>query len=120
MAIKLALELALQEARGLRFNPHVDVTISSDSKYAIGCMNEWISKWYNNGWVNSAGNAVANRDLIEKASDLEDELAELGRVKYVWIPREQNTVADRLCNEKMDDMRREDRRYESDESSDYY
>ena len=41
-------------------------------------MTEWIYKWANNRWLNSRGVEVANRDLIQKASDLDDELKELG------------------------------------------
>ncbi|KAE8383309.1 ribonuclease H-like domain-containing protein [Aspergillus bertholletiae] len=103
-AICLALELALEKFDQLDTNPQFDVTIYSDSKYAIGCMTTWIYKWARNGWFNAAGNQIANRDLIQEASDLDDRLDEVGNVKYVWIPREKNEVADRLCNEDMDDQ----------------
>ncbi len=74
----------------------------SDSKYAIGCMNDWIYKWCRNGWTTSAGYEVANRDIIQEASDLDDRLKEEGDVRYVWIPREQNQDADRYANEALD------------------
>lgn len=47
---------------------------------------------------------MANRDLIEEASDLDDRLKELGGVKYFWIPRDQNSDADELCNQVMNKM----------------
>lgn len=103
-AIIIALELALQQYQELASSPKLDLEIFSDSKYAIGCMTDWIYKWDQNGWVNAAGNPVANKDLIQRASDLDDEVRMLGNVKYTWIPRSENEEADRYCNEAMDDM----------------
>jgi ribonuclease HI len=101
-AIILALELALEKYSQLFTNPFFDVKIYSDSQYAVNCMSEWIHKWSNNGWINSAGNPVANQDLIREASDLDDRVRELGHVKYIWIPREQNDMADEACNQALD------------------
>ena len=67
-------------------------------------MTDWIYKWTRNGWVNAAGNQVANRDLIEKASDLDDQVKELGTVDYVWIPRSENQDADEAVSNRLDDM----------------
>ncbi|KAI0455566.1 ribonuclease H-like domain-containing protein [Xylaria acuta] len=103
-AIILALRWALEKYEELHSNPSLDVRIYSDSRYAIGCMNTWIDKWVRNGWVNSSGNEVANRDLIEQASDLEEEVMELGSVSYRWIPRSDNQLADRHCNEELDEQ----------------
>lgn len=63
-------------------DPFLRVEIFSDSKYAVGCMTEWIYKWSRNGWRNAAGNQVANQDLIRKASDLDDRLRVKGVVEY--------------------------------------
>ncbi|KKK13677.1 hypothetical protein P175DRAFT_0507388 [Aspergillus ochraceoroseus IBT 24754] len=109
--IILALEMALQKYDSLNTNPYLDVTIYTDSRYAIGCMTDWIYKWTRNGWINAQGYEVANRDLIEEASRLDDELKEQGDVQYVWIPREQNEQADRICNQRLD---------EQEETSSYY
>ncbi|KAJ5949960.1 ribonuclease H1 [Penicillium verhagenii] len=103
-AIILALEQALEKLVELDTSPYLDVRIFSDSKYAIDCMTKWIYEWTGNGWVNSAGNEVANRDLLEEASDLDDRLNEQGDVQYIWIPREKNKYADSLCNKDMDEQ----------------
>lgn len=103
-AIILALEQALENLENLDTNPFLDVEIYSDSRYVVDCMTKWIYKWTKNGWTNYAGNEVANRDLLEEASDLDDRLKEEGTVAYIWIPREENGIADRLCNENMDDQ----------------
>jgi len=107
-AIIIALEQAIIKYDGLDSDPRLVVTIYSDSRYAIGCMNEWIYKWSQNGWVNAAGREVANRELIQEASDLDDELKERGDVSYVWIPRHENEDADRHCNSVMDEMEDEE------------
>jgi ribonuclease HI len=103
-AIMVALEQALEKYDTLKSYPNLDVKIYSDSKYAIGCMTTWIYKWDRNGWISSAGYEVANRDLIEKASHLDDKVRRLGDVEYIWIPREQNQEADALVNRVMDAM----------------
>ncbi|OAQ60368.1 ribonuclease H1 [Pochonia chlamydosporia 170] len=103
-AIILALKQALKKRQDLDTNPYLNVKIYSDSKYAVNCMKIWIYKWTRNGWINAAGYEVVNRDLIEEASDLDDRLKEVGDVDYIWIPREQNQYADRLCNEDMDNQ----------------
>lgn len=103
-AIILALQQALERVGALNDNPRLDVKIYSDSKYVINCMTDWIYKWVDNGWINTKGNEVVNQDLLEEASDLDDRLKEEGKVKYIWIPREENVLADRLCNVNMDDQ----------------
>lgn len=101
-AIILALDLALEKYDKLFTNPYIIVKIYSDSKYAVNCMSEWIYKWSHNGWINSAGNPVANQDLLQEASGLDDRLREEGRVEYIWIPREENQMADEACNNALD------------------
>lgn len=103
-AIIIALQEALQAYDELDTNPYLHLTIYSDSRYAIGCMTDWIYKWTRNGWINSAGNPVANRDLIQEASDLDDEVKALGDVTYRYIPRSENELADGYCNDALDDM----------------
>jgi len=103
-AIILGLEMALQKYRELDSYPQIQVTIYSDSKYAVDCMNVWIYKWVQNGWINSRGESVANQDLIQEASGLDDQVKELGDVKYIWIPRSENDLADKHCNEELDEM----------------
>jgi ribonuclease HI len=104
LAIILALEVSLKRHTQLYSSPYTAIKIFSDSKYAVGCMTEWLSKWRNNGWMNAVKNPVANRDLIMRAAELQDKLSRLGKVKYRWIPRSENMLADRLCNKAMGRM----------------
>ncbi|KAL9065053.1 MAG: hypothetical protein Q9161_008472 [Pseudevernia consocians] len=103
-AIILALEHAIEERGNLHGNPYMKVTIHTDSKYAHGCMTEWYRKWQNNGFTNALGNEVTNRDLIERALELECDILDRGNVIWEWIPRSDNTVADEAVNEEMDKM----------------
>ena len=103
-AILLALKQASIKRRDLDHNPYIHVTIYTDSKYAHGCMTQWYRKWESNGFINSQGNEVANRDLIERALELERDLLDYGKVIWKWTPRSDNTAADVAVNDEMDDM----------------
>ena len=67
-------------------------------------MNDYIYKWYSNGWVNSRGLPVANQDLIMQAWNLDDEVKTLGNVRYTWIPKSANKDADWYCKEVLDKL----------------
>ncbi|KAK2730730.1 hypothetical protein FQN55_005512 [Onygenales sp. PD_40] len=116
-AIILGIQMALDAYDDLDSYPRLDVTIYSDSRYAVGCMTDWVYKWANNGWVNSRGVKVSNKNLIKKASALDDKLSELGNVTYSWIPRSENELADKHCNEELDAM--EQGGYYDSDSDDY-
>ncbi len=103
-AIILALEHVIEERGYLNNNPYMNVTIHTDSKYAHGCMTDWYRKWQSNGFINALGNEVSNRDLIEKALELENDILDHGNVIWEWIPRYDNTMADEAVNDEMDEM----------------
>lgn len=105
-AIILALSKAIERHRNLVRNPRLRLTVYSDSDYAVKCMNVWVQKWCRNGWRTAAGAEVKNKDLIQRALDLANELREKGSVRFFHIPREQNREADALCNSTMNEMER--------------
>ncbi|KAI1103742.1 ribonuclease H-like domain-containing protein [Jackrogersella minutella] len=104
LAMIIALEWAIEKHDSFHGNPDMAVTIRSDSRYAVGCMSDWIYKWHENGWYNARGVEVANRDLIEEASDLDDRVYDLGEIKYIYVPRAQNQDADEACNDALDEQ----------------
>lgn len=104
MAVILALEKIIEKYDNLRNNATTRRGHLHNLKYALGCMATWIYKWVKNGFINAAGHEVTNRDLIEKASNLDDQLAQLRYIKYVWIPREENEMADCMCNQCLDEQ----------------
>ncbi|KAL5348177.1 hypothetical protein ACLOAV_006657 [Pseudogymnoascus australis] len=101
-AIIVALKQAINKHGDLDAYPRLDVKILSDSDYAVRCMNEFVFKWVEIGWVTAAGRPVKNQDLIEEAFHLLNELKELGKVRIRWIPRGENQEADQLCNDILD------------------
>ncbi|KAL8896757.1 MAG: hypothetical protein Q9207_007551 [Kuettlingeria erythrocarpa] len=105
-AIILALEQAVEQYESCYASPFMRVTITTDSKYAHGCMTEWRYKWVDNGWLNAKGQDVANRNLIERALDLEAEIEQNGDVQYAWVPREKNKEADAEVNKELNAMSR--------------
>lgn len=108
-AMIVALETALERYSQLSTSPKMRLRIFSDSRYAVTCMNDWIYKWSGNGWVNAKGSTVVNKELIQEASRLDDEVRRLGTVRYEWVPRSQNQGADRACNEELDEMVKEEK-----------
>ena len=114
--VVIALEWALERYRELATNPYLRVEVRTDSRYAVGCMDEWCHRWRDNGWINSRGNEVANRDLVERALDLQDDIQDFGSVDYFWVPRDQNADPDRHCNEELDGAEVSD----SDSDEDYW
>ncbi|KAJ2071476.1 hypothetical protein IW146_002616 [Coemansia sp. RSA 922] len=62
-AINQAVSQANESARG--YNSRPTVVIKTDSQYSIDSLTKWNHTWDRNGWVNQAGNPVANQDLIQ-------------------------------------------------------
>ncbi|RWS01320.1 hypothetical protein B4U79_13335, partial [Dinothrombium tinctorium] len=42
----------------------------SDSSYLVKALNEWLPLWIKNGWKNTKGEPIANKDLFEKIYQL--------------------------------------------------
>lgn len=103
IAIGNAFRLLDQQLREDNHIPQLDIEIFSDSRYAIGCMTEWAYRWERNGWRDSNGAPVANRKLIQQTRHLEKKFLDFASVRYTWIPRSENVIADRLCNQAMDE-----------------
>lgn len=65
-----------------------------------GCLDEWFYKWQSNGWRNTKGLPVKNRELIEAALDLRDDLeSRKSTVHILKIPRAENQEADELAKD---------------------
>lgn len=87
---------AVLEALGALEGPLVVV---SDSTYVVNCFRDsWWRGWLSRGWLNSAKQPVANRDLWEPLIDL---YLERGDVTFRWVKGhsgdEMNDLVDRLA-----------------------
>ncbi|KAL9632811.1 MAG: hypothetical protein Q9164_005086 [Protoblastenia rupestris] len=79
-----------------------DAAIITDSKYAIDCVTNWYINWRRNGWKNSAGKAVENKDIIENVLAKIEERDRLRvQTNFEWIKghsaNEGNVQADKLA-----------------------
>ncbi len=48
------------------------VIIVTDSLYSIKCITQWYHSWTTNGWKNSKGREVLNKDLIKSILDISE------------------------------------------------
>ena len=82
-----------------KFNNFKDITIYTDSKYSMGCLTRWYPAWQKNGWINSKGESVANKELIQAIIQLSVRL----KIKYFHVKahnnHKYNDMADRLAND---------------------
>lgn len=60
-----------------------DVVVHSDSAYVVNCFKQkWYVNWRKNGWRNSKGDPVQNRDLWEALlEEMEKHQVEMKKVK---------------------------------------
>ncbi|KAK2793634.1 hypothetical protein FQN51_001212 [Onygenales sp. PD_10] len=81
---------------------HRDVTIFTDSKYAINCVTVWHLKWQRNKWMTVKDKPVENKDLIQSVLVKMEERGQLGvKTEFVWVKGHSmdpgNEAADRLA-----------------------
>ena len=81
-----------------------DVSIITDSRYAIDCVTSWYVNWRRNGWKTSAGKAVENKDLVENIlAKIEERNSLRVQTLFEWIKghvnQAGNVEADRLAVE---------------------
>lgn len=81
---------------------HRDVTIFTDSQYAINCVTVWYVKWRRNNWMTAGNKLVENKDLVESILVKIEERNDL-KVKtlFEWVKGHSsdpgNEAADRLA-----------------------
>ncbi|KAJ7800296.1 ribonuclease H-like domain-containing protein [Mycena olivaceomarginata] len=85
LALQFVHEKQVQICASAEYRPFFSVTIHTDSKYAVDCLNKWVLKWIQNGWRTSKG----------------------GRIIFRWIPRAENGKADKFANDACDEAERD-------------
>jgi ribonuclease HI len=91
MEVRAALE-AVRSVEG-------PLLVVSDSTYVVNCFRDaWYRGWLDRGWINSARQPVANRDLWEPLIGL---FLERGDVAFAWVKghsgHAMNDFVDRLA-----------------------
>ena len=80
------------------------VYITTDSRYLMDGIQQWLPNWKQNGWKTSAKKPVKNEDLWRQL----DKLVEEHTVSWEWVRGHsghlENDRVDRLANEAIDNL----------------
>ncbi len=81
-----------------------EVRLTTDSKYVMHGITEWMANWKKRGWKTAAKKPVKNVDLWQR---LDDALAP-HQVKWHWVKghsgHPENELADTLANRGIDEL----------------
>jgi ribonuclease HI len=74
-----------------------ELTVNTDSKFLINCIESWIKNWKRNGWKTASGQDVKNIDDLKKL----DHVCSKIKVNWVYVPGHKghygNEEADKLA-----------------------
>lgn len=72
------------------------IEVYSDSAYIVNCFRDgWWKKWCNNGWINSAGKPVENKDLWEAMLKITSKK----NVEFKKVKGHSDSELNNLCDE---------------------
>lgn len=81
-----------------------DVVLTTDSKYVMQGITEWIVNWKKRGWKTANKKTVKNVDLWQ----LLDEVIKTHTIKWQWVKghsgHRENEIADDLANKGIDNL----------------
>ena len=81
-----------------------DVHITTDSRYLMDGIQQWLPNWKKNGWRTAAKKPVKNEDLWKQL----DKLVEQHEVTWEWVKghsgHRENEQVDQLANDAIDKM----------------
>ena len=81
-----------------------NIRVTSDSKYVLKGINEWMENWKKRGWKTSAKKPVKNIDLWQRL----DKAREIHNIEWVWVKGHsghiENEIADELANQGIDEL----------------
>lgn len=91
--------------KGLQaLNKTCDVQITTDSKYVLTGVTEWMDNWKKRNWRTASKKPVLNVDLWKEL----DELVAGHSIEWVWVKghsgHEENEIADQLANRGIDEL----------------
>jgi len=90
---RMELQAAIAALQGL--TEPCEVRLHTDSKYVVQAFNErWIPGWQRRGWLTSAKQPVANRDLWEQLI----ELAAVHHVEWIWVRGHASVTLNERCD----------------------
>lgn len=81
-----------------------NITLTSDSKYVLQGITEWIINWKKRGWKTASKKAVLNADLWKQLDNLVGE----HKIDWKWVKGHSghpgNELADQLANKGIDEL----------------
>ena len=91
--------------KGLQaLNKTCDVLITTDSKYVLTGVTEWMENWKKRNWRTASKKPVLNVDLWKEL----DELVAGHSIEWVWVKghsgHEENEIADQLAIRAIDEL----------------
>ena len=99
---KMELRAAIEGLKVLKEPCKVNLT--TDSKYVMDGITEWIKNWKKNNWKNAAKKDVKNKDLWIEL----DNLVVKHEIKWNWVKghsgHEKNEIADALANKRIESI----------------
>ncbi len=81
-----------------------NVSITTDSRYLMDGIQQWLPNWKQNGWKTAAKKPVKNEDLWRQL----DALVEEHTVEWKWVKGHsghvENETVDQLANDAIDNL----------------
>lgn len=81
------------------------VSITTDSKYVLQGMTEWLANWKRRNWQTAANKPVLNVDLWKRL----DAAAGGHQIEWHWVKghsgHRENEIADELANQGIEELR---------------
>ena len=81
------------------------VVVTSDSKYVLSGISQWMDNWKRRGWKTASKKPVQNVELWKQL----DKVASAHEVEWVWVKghsgHTENEIADQLANRGIDEMK---------------
>lgn len=85
-----------------------NVILTSDSKYVLQGITEWMKDWKKRGWKTASKAPVKNQDLWQKL----DELNQIHSIEWQWVKghsgHAENERVDQLANDAIDTLLNQD------------
>jgi ribonuclease HI len=85
-------------------NKSCDVVITTDSKYVLTGVTEWMENWKKRNWRTANKKPVLNVELWKEL----DKLVAEHSIEWVWVKghsgHEENEIADQLANRGIDEL----------------
>lgn len=82
-----------------------EVVLTTDSKYVLQGMTEWLAGWKRKGWKNASGQPVKNQELWQRL----DVAARPHTIKWRWVKGHtghvENERVDALANRAIDEKK---------------